>query len=275
MDRKFLVTWAVSFGLSVAAGAQTASPANQGGCYDTDASGKQVFIPNCGLPSVPEKKNPTPAQSADPGKTFPFPGEPIPAKDGATNPAVTTPAQSGADAPKAFPFPGEKDTPVVQPDGSITPAGTPLKDAGSSGDSSSGDGSGSSSSSSNNPLAGLPDDSNTRGPLADDDTVIKKPRKKLPPVAEQTPSQRADEDLSVYEFYMNDRNFRGAYARATDAVTNAADDPNAHFALAEVARKLGMLDVALTEYKKTLGLDPVPKQKKASELAIKQMSGGA
>jgi Tfp pilus assembly protein PilF len=120
----------------------------------------------------------------------------------------------------------------------------------------------------------LPDDSNTRGPLADDDTVIKKPRKKLPPVAEQTPSQRADEDLSVYEFYMNDKNFRGAYARAQDAVTNAADDPNAHFALAEVARKLGMLDTALTQYKKTLELDPIPKQKKASELAIKQMSGG-
>ena len=94
-------------------------------------------------------------------------------------------------------------------------------------------------------------------------------------MAVQTPSQRADEDLSVYEFYMNDKNFRGAYARAQDAVTNASDDPNAHFALAEVARKLGMLDIALTQYKKTLELDPVPKQKKASEQAIKEMSGGA
>jgi predicted component of type VI protein secretion system len=257
MERKLIAVLAVVFGMSVAAGAQTgqtpsssgSSPANQGGCYDTDASGKQVFVPNCGLPSVPERQ--TPAASAP-----------------------TTPAQS-ADPAKAFPFPGETNTPVVQPDGSVTPPGSPLKDAGSSGDSSSGDSSSSSSSSSNNPLAGLPDDSNTRGPLADDDTVIKKPKKKLPPVAVQTPSQRADEDLSVYEFYMNDKNFRGAYARAQDAVTNASDDPNAHFALAEVARKLGMLDQSISEYKKTLELDPIPKQKKASEQAIKEMSGGA
>jgi hypothetical protein len=272
MKRMCLATLVVGF--SIAAGAQQPAAGsqgsqNQGGCYDTDASGKQVFIPNCGLPDVPHKK--APATPADPAKSFPFPGESIPAKDGSTAPAVTTPAAGGSEAPKAFPFPGEENTPVVQPDGSVTPAGTPLKDAGSSGDSSSS----SSSSSSSNPLAGLPDDPNSRGPLADDDTVIKKPRKKLPPVVEQTPSQRADEDLSVYEFYMNDKNFRGAYARASDAVTNAGDDPNAHFALAEVARKLGMLDVAMAEYKKTLGLDPIPKQKKASELAIKQMSGGA
>jgi Tfp pilus assembly protein PilF len=123
-------------------------------------------------------------------------------------------------------------------------------------------------------MAGLPEDPDEKGPLADDpDAVLKKPRRKLPPVAKQTPSEREEEDLSVAEFYMADNNFRAAYLRATDAVSNAADDPNAHFALAEAARKLGKLDEAMTEYKKTLTLDPVAKQKKAAEKALKDMAG--
>ncbi len=123
-------------------------------------------------------------------------------------------------------------------------------------------------------MAGLPDDPDQKGPLADDpDAVIKKPRRKLPPVAKQTPSEREEEDLNVADFYMADNNFRAAYLRATDAVSNASDDPNAHFALAEAARKLGKLDEAMAEYKKTLALDPVPKQKKAAETALKEMAG--
>jgi hypothetical protein len=267
---------------------------NQGGCYDTDANGKEVFVPNCGLPAVPDKsklpnmpgapeyKNaaPSTAPASDPAKQFPFPGEPA-AQANSQGQQVTSPGTvpgSTADPAKAFPFPGETNTPLVQPDGSVVPppAQSPdgLKDAGSSGDSSSGDSS-SSSSSSTSPLSGLPDDSATKGPLADDpDAVIKKPRRRLPEVKEKTPSEREEEDLNVAEFYMNDNNFRGAYTRAADAVATVADDPNAHFALAEAARKLGKLDEAMSEYKKTLTLDPVPKQKKAAEKALKEMAGG-
>jgi hypothetical protein len=290
MERIFATgRWLVFMGvLAVTAGA--AAQANQGGCYDTDAAGKQVFVPNCGLPGAPEykhgatsstsapgtKNDPVPS---NPGKQFPFPGEANPAQTPAVQqtPTPGTPA-SPADPAKAFPFPGEENTPLVRPDGQVVPPPAPgqnpggLKDAGSSGQSSD-DGSSSSSSSSSSPLSGLPDES--KGPLADDpDAVIKKPRRKLPAVKEKTPSEREEEDLNVADFYMNDANYRGAYARAADAVATEADDPNAHFALAEAARKLGKLDEAMAEYKKTLTLDPVPKQKKAAEKALKEMAGG-
>lgn len=285
--------WLVLVGaLAVTTGA--VAQANQGGCYDTDANGKQVFVPNCGLPSVPTKKPATtaptdapgsstaPAVPSDPAKQFPFPGDTTVQQPSGPGQQVTTPGATPgatpADPAKAFPFPGETNTPLVQPDGSVVPSTGQnpggLKDAGSSGESSSGDSSSSSSSSSSSPLSGLPDDPATKGPLADDpDAVIKKPRRKVPPVAAQTPSEREEEDLSVSDFYMNDNNFRGAYTRAVDAVATVPDDPNAHFALAESARKLGKLDEAMAEYKKTLTLDPVPKQKKAAEKALKEMEG--
>ena len=262
------------------------NPGNQGGCYLPDASGKQVFVPNCGLSEAPQRRQPvqTPA-AADPAKQFPFPGEPAAPAPASNSPARQAPATSGtapasSNPAQAFPFPGEDKTPLVQPDGTVVPSDTPsaagLKDAGSSGESSSSDSSSSSSSTSGSGgdgLAGLPDDPNSKGPLADDDTVIKKPRKKAPAVIAQTDSQREAEDLNVYGFYMDDNNFRGAYLRAADAVAHAPDDPNAHFALAEVARKLGKLDEALTQYKQTLTLDPIPKDKKAAEKAVKDMAG--
>lgn len=96
----------------------------------------------------------------------------------------------------------------------------------------------------------------------------------MPPVRKQTPTEREAEDVQVAQFYQNDGNYVGAYGRAKDAVALAADDPDAHFLLAEAARKLGKLDEALTNYKECLKLDPVPKEKRAAEKAIKEMSGG-
>ena len=93
-------------------------------------------------------------------------------------------------------------------------------------------------------------------------------------MARQSPDEREQEDLSVASFYMNDKNYRGAYLRATDAVEVAVDDAEAHFALAQAARRLGKLDEALVHYKKCLTLDPVATTKKAAEKALKEMAGG-
>jgi Flp pilus assembly protein TadD len=90
----------------------------------------------------------------------------------------------------------------------------------------------------------------------------------------QTSDQREAEDLRVASFYQDDGNFRGAYERATDAVSLAADDAEAHLALAEAARRLGKLDEAAVHYKKCLTLDPVPRVKKAAEKALKSMTAG-
>jgi tetratricopeptide (TPR) repeat protein len=90
----------------------------------------------------------------------------------------------------------------------------------------------------------------------------------------QTADERETEDLKIAAYYQDDGNFKGAYERATDAVSLAADDADAHFALAEAARRLGKLDEAVTHYKKCLTLDPVDKIRKAAEKALKQMMAG-
>jgi Tfp pilus assembly protein PilF len=90
----------------------------------------------------------------------------------------------------------------------------------------------------------------------------------------KTPTQRFEEDLQVAGFYQSTGNFMGAYMRAKDAVSISGDSPDARLALAEAARKLGKLDEAEQNYKKCLALDPVPKTKKAAEVALKEMTGG-
>jgi Tfp pilus assembly protein PilF len=93
-------------------------------------------------------------------------------------------------------------------------------------------------------------------------------------VFHQTADEREAEDLKVAAFYQSDGDFRGAYERATDAVSLAADDADAQLALAEAARRLGKLDEAETHYRKCLTLDPVPKTRKAAEKALKEMTSG-
>jgi len=92
-------------------------------------------------------------------------------------------------------------------------------------------------------------------------------------VKEKTVDEREAEDVSVAAFYMNDGDFKGAYMRGKDAVTLDDTDPAAHLALAEAARKLGKLDEAQQNYKRCLELDPLPKDRKVAELALKQMAG--
>jgi hypothetical protein len=247
----------------------TAAACAQGSCTFTDENGKTVTWKDCKPPSedttqsTPAGKSQTPASDVPPAKAFPFPGESqpqtaVPVK----TPSVATQPANGTNLPpsKKFPFPGESPA-------AAAPDAGPLQDAGSSGESSS-----SSSSSS-----GGTNDSNTD--TADNDAAAKAAAarhaargRSLAP--KQTPAQREDEDLTVASFYMNDKDYKGAYLRALDAVSIAADDPDAHLALAEAARKLGKLDEAEKHYKLCLTLDPVPKVKKAAQAALKEMSGG-
>ena len=194
--------------------------------------------------------------------------------------ATPTPAAPPPSAAQQFPYPGETTPSAANPNVPLPNAGG-LKDAGSSGSSSKGDDSSSSSSSSSNSsssssssdLNGLGPDPDSKSPLDDPPPEPKKPRRKLPAVPKQSPTERVDEDLKVAQFYADDGNYRAAYLRSKDAVSFADDDPNTHFSLAEFARKLGKLDEAVKEYKRCLALDPIPKQKKASQEALKEMSG--
>jgi len=211
---------------------------------------------------VPAK--PAPAKSAADQNPFPGENSTVPTRPPDWGPAQILPPDPNAPPPapaqaqkpgEAQPFPGEPAAP---------------KDDGFS--------SSSSSSSSSGSPDGPPDDDS--GPLADKgssgDTTAKVPisrRKKLPKVDPETPESRAANDLTVAEFYQNDGNFKGAYDRAKDAVQYQPDDPYAHFALAEAARKLGKLDEAKSEYAAVLKLDPIPKQEKETKRALAEMAG--
>ncbi len=204
------------------------------------------------------------ASAASAAKRFPYPGETPEITPSSQQVPITpspstdsqTPAQSTA---KRFPYPGE-------PANSTTPNG-PLKDAGSSGESTS------SSNASSSSDSNLPPDDAAGSNNPDALPAPKRARKKLPPVARQTPDEQEEEDVKVAGFYQNDGNYRAAYMRAKDAVSITGDDPDAQFALAEAARKLGKFDEAQKSYKRCLDLDPVPKLRKASEKALKEMAG--
>ncbi len=283
----------VAAGLGLMLAAQLARA--QGGCTFTDDNGKTVFWPNCQDPNAPSAKAPAakgdaqtpnapaqaPAAGSSPAQSFPFPGE-TPAVN-KTVPGTATgqvpgtaagQGQAGSSSEPAasrFPFPGQ-DSSGGKAAG--TAGSGPMNDAGSSGSSSS-----SSSSSSNdgaNPAAGPLGDGDT-DPAAEAAAARRAARLKHEHEAtnyHQTPDQREAEDLRVAAFYQNDGNYRGAYERAVDAVSLAADDADAQLALAEAARRLGKLDEAETHYKKCLQLDPVPKTRKTAEKALKEMTSG-
>ncbi len=268
----------VSAGVGVMLAAQAMRAQQQGGCTFTDENGKTVFWPNCQDPAEKKAAPPpangqtqTPGQtpaagSANPAKSFPFPGDgsrpaaPVAQQSGTGTPAAGTP---GGGAASKFPFPGGDSA-----------GGPPLKDSGSSGNSSSSSGSSSSGPPERDPTAGpLGDDADT-DPAAKAAEARRAARAKRGIDFHQTTDQREAEDLRVAAFYRDDGNFKGMYERATDAVSLADEDAEAHLALAEAARRLGKLDEAMTHYKKCLTLDPVPKTRKAAEKALKEMTAG-
>lgn len=194
---------------------------------------------------------------------FPFPGETAPASDAPSlsgvpdapaSPEATTPAPPAAK--KAFPFPGE----------------TPKPDA------SRGTGSSSSSSSDDDssPIdPGASPDNSGGAPSGDKSqpTTGRHLLHRVNPVATklQTADEREQEDLSVAHYYTQTGDLQAAYLRSQDAVKTAPDDPDAHFALAQVAQKLNKRDEAIAEYKACLKLDASDKEVKESHKALEKL----
>ena len=255
----------------------------QGSCTFTDESGKTVTWANCQPPV--DAKNPAASGSApaapgtSPAKSFPFPGATpaaVPSAPAGQNGAGSSAAPGGtpsAPVGNRFPFPGEDSAGdaakggVNPPSAGATPQnGDGLQDAGSEGSSSSSSSSGGGDA---GPMGGDDD------PAARSAESRRAERKRLAKAPRQSPDDRETEDLKVAAFYQNDGNYKGAYDRATDAVSLAGDDADAHLALAEAARRLGKLDEAERHYRTCLTLDPVPKAQKAAEKALKEMSGGS
>jgi len=204
----------------------------------------------CGSASAPAGKPGT-------AEKFPFPEEPsapaanAPAGNGAAPPAAPPP-DAPAGGKKDFPFPGE-DT----------------KPAATGGESSS------SSSSGDDPAPADPDaaglkDKGSEGTQAPQGRHL---LHRVNPIGTklQSPDEREAEDLDVARYYTQTGDLKGALLRTQDAVKTAPDDPDAHFALAEVARKMNKVDVAIAEYGACLKLDPDDKEAKAARKELARL----
>jgi len=227
----------------------------------------------CSVAPQPEPCGSKPGASAKPStaEKFPFPGEVIGASPSAPAAGAAQPNLSGVpDAPdtsgapsaplgkqdtgKAFPFPGD--------------AGKPGSDTNEPGTSSS------SSSSSDDDATGADagatpalDDKGSEGSTA---TPGRHLLHRVNPVGTklQSADEREAEDLDAAHTYLGVGNLQGAYMRTQDAVKTAPDDPDAHFALAEIALKLEKRDEAITEYNTCLKLDPPEKEAKDARKAL-------
>jgi tetratricopeptide (TPR) repeat protein len=206
---------------------------------------------------------------------FPFPGEPnsngsspdaAPSIGGApqapdASGAPGAPAPAGKpDATKQFPFPGE----ASQPDSSAGEKGTSSSSSSSGDDASPVD-----SGASPGGTPGLKD----KGSEGSTATPGRHILHRVNPVGTklQTTDEREAEDLSVAHFYTQTGDLQGAYLRSQDAVKTAPDDPDAHFALAEIALKLNKRDEAIAEYNACLKLDPSDKQAKDANKALEHL----
>jgi len=184
-----------------------------------------------------------PAQAAPAPDPFAFPesdsktkslGEEEPAAPDAPAPAAPTPA-APAPAADSHPYPGD-----------AVPAAPDDSGYSSSSDSAAG-----------NPAAGtLPTDTRQKLQLNDAGSTG------------HIDIARAENDDNVADFYIKDGNYKGAYLRYKDAVTYDPDNADGHFRLAEMARKLGKTDEAVSEYNAALKLDPQGSDVKAARKAL-------
>ncbi len=112
------------------------------------------------------------------------------------------------------------------------------------------------------------DDDDTQPKLTDKGSEGKRNKKTVKP---QTDDERVDEDLSVARFYGQSGNSMGAYLRAKDAVKTQPDFAEAHFVLAEAAKRLNKRDEAKAEFSAYLKLAPDGERAKSAEKALDEL----
>jgi Tfp pilus assembly protein PilF len=131
--------------------------------------------------------------------------------------------------------------------------------------------SGSSSSSSSDSSSSADPDAPSSVPWVDE-AASSRSRRKLPKVQKlQSDEDRATEDLSVARFYEGNGNLTAAYLRTKDAVKVLPNDPEVHFAHAQIAQKLKKRDEAIAEYNAYLKLDPEGERIKTARKALSQL----
>ena len=234
----------------------------------------------CSVAPEPVPCSAKPAATTKPGtaEKFPFPGDVSGASSGAQGADPAPPNLSGVpqapdisgapsaplgrpDTSKALPFPGEPG----KMDSSTNAPGT-------SSSSNSGDDDASPADPGAAPSGAAPglEDKGSEGNSA---TPGRHLLHRVNPIGTklQSTDEREAEDLDVAHTYADTGDLQGAYMRTQDAVKIAPDDPDAHFALAEVALKLKKRDVAIAEYNACLKLSPSDKEAKDARKALARL----
>ncbi len=87
---------------------------------------------------------------------------------------------------------------------------------------------------------------------------------------DEAPRETPKEDLSVGNYYMDNKDWKGALSRFQSAMVLAPDDPDVYWGLAECQRHLGQYAEARQNYLKVVEYDPDSHHAKEAKKALKE-----
>ncbi len=103
----------------------------------------------------------------------------------------------------------------------------------------------------------------------DDDAPTGKHGKKSGAI-EGAPKETSKEDISVGNYYLDNKNWKAALSRFQSAMVLAPDEPEIYWGLAEANRHLGNFAEAKVNYQKLVDYDPDSKHGKDAKKALKE-----
>lgn len=195
-----------------------------------------------GSQAAPAGGQRTPAKTPPPSTANPFPEDTgnIPVL-----PSGSIPAPSDQTAPPMVSVPTLDSDPVRSPDDTDALA--------------------TDNATSSSSLAGLGD----LLPKPGDDTAARKGKKGTDDVSlDVMPTESAQEDISVGNYYMDNHNWKGALSRFQSAMVLSPDDPDVYWGLAECSRHLGDFPHARAYYQKVAEYDPSSRHGKDARKAL-------
>jgi len=199
----------------------------------------------------PGENKPAAAQNPASGQTqanpFPEDTSTVPVLPSQTTPALF-PDESGANGGRVT-LPASDLDPVRSPDDGSQDSGVQDSGTGGQGYSSS--------------LSGLGDV--LPGP---DDTPPRKGKKGQETAIEPPPQDTPKEDISVGNYYLTTKDWKGALSRFESALVLAPDDPDVYWGLAECQRHLGDYADARANYLKVMEYDPDSRHAKDARKAL-------
>jgi hypothetical protein len=84
------------------------------------------------------------------------------------------------------------------------------------------------------------------------------------------PKETSKEDISVGNYYLDNKNWKAALSRFQSAMVLAPDEPEIYWGLAEANRHLGNFVEAKANYQKVVDYDPDSKHGKEAKKALKE-----